>query len=136
MPGRIENRYKKKKKGFHGAQKQKIPVRHQQQTTSNSAASNNSTPSTSYNDQLKQNTFPDKLNHTVEKIERNCTLKTKKESKVFTRKRAFTESDNLMNLTHRRSRNTMAIKLSIVFYYKLQSIILLYVNIVEIQTAI
>ena len=107
MPGRIENsRYKKKKKGFHGVQKQNIPVRHQQQTISNSAASNNSTPSTRYNNQLKQNTFPDKLNNTVD-----CPLKTKKESKVFTRKRAFTESDNLMNLTHRRSRNTMAIKL-------------------------
>ena len=92
MPGRKENsRYKKKRKGFHGVQKQNMPVHHQQQTTSTSAASNDSTPSTSYNDQLKQNTSPDKLNHSVEKIEWNCPLKTKEESKIFTWKRAFTE---------------------------------------------
>ena len=55
MPGRKENsRYKKKRKGFHGVQKQNMPVHHQQQTTSTSAAaSNDSTPSTSYNNQLK-----------------------------------------------------------------------------------
>ena len=92
MPGRKENsRYKKKRKGFHGVQKQNMPVHHQQQTPSTSAASNDSTPSTSYNNQLKQNTSPDKINRSFEKIERNCPLKTKEESKIFTRKRAFTE---------------------------------------------
>ena len=55
MPGRKENsRYKKKRKGIHGVQKQNMPVHHQaQQTPSTSAASNDSTPSTSYNNQLK-----------------------------------------------------------------------------------
>ena len=78
MPGRKESStYKKKRKGFHGFQKQNMPGDHQQQTTSTSAASNDSTSSTSYNDQLKENTSPDKLNRSVEKIERNCPLKTK-----------------------------------------------------------
>ena len=77
MPGRKESsRYKKKRKGFDGVQKQNMPVHHQQQTAT-SAASNDSTSSTRYNDQLKQNTSPDKLNRSVEKIERNCLLKTK-----------------------------------------------------------
>ena len=45
MPGRKENsRYKKKRKGFHGVQKQNMPVHHQQQTTSTSAGSNGSLP--------------------------------------------------------------------------------------------
>ena len=88
MPARKENsRYKKKTKGF-----QNMPVHHQQQTTSTSAASNDSTPSTSYNDQLKQNNSPDKLNCSIEKIERNCPLKTKEESKIFTRKKEHSQS--------------------------------------------
>ena len=48
--------------------------------------------STSYNDQNKQNTSPDKLNYFLKKIERNCCLKTIEESKIFTRKRASSSS--------------------------------------------
>ena len=68
-----------------------MPAHHQQQIKLTSVASNDSTIITSYNDQLKQNIPPDKLNRSVQKIERNFPLKTKEESKIFTRKRAFTE---------------------------------------------
>ena len=90
MPGRKENsRYKKKRKGSHGIQKQNMPVHHQQQTTSTSAVSNDTTPSTSYNNQLKQNTYPDKINRSFEKTERNCPLRTKEGSKIFTTKKSI-----------------------------------------------
>ena len=92
MPGRKENsRYKKKRKGFHSVQKQNMPVHHRQPTTSTSASNDSTTRSTSYNDQLEKKTSPDKLNCSLEKLERNCPLKTKEESKIFRRKRAFTE---------------------------------------------
>ena len=89
-----------------------MPVHHQQLTASTSA-SNDSTPSTSYNDRLKLSTSPDKLNRSLEKTERkiNFLLKTKEESKIFTRERAFAEL-GLFNTSYPpKSRNARAIKL-------------------------
>ena len=62
---------------------------HHQQSTIPTSASNGS--QYQFNDQLKQSTSPDKLNRSLEKIERNCPQETKGESKIFARKRTFTE---------------------------------------------
>jgi len=87
MPGaKPRSKFKRKRKGFVGVQKQNIDI---------ARAQNNDSTSTSEPSNLEQvnplQDSPEKINRSFDKIERNCPLKEKEMGSIMTRKRVFSE---------------------------------------------
>ena len=89
MPGaKSRSKFKRKRKGFVGVQKQNIDIARAQNNVNDST----STSEPSNLEQVNpQQDSPEKINRSFDKIERNCPLKEKEMGSIMTRKRVFSE---------------------------------------------